>query len=55
MVRKCVENFEVYKVPNEEKVGIASLFLVDRADAWYHNGLKVGVLILGMILRVNCV
>lgn len=35
-VRKCVKYFEVYKV-SSEKVGTARLFLVDRADAWYHN------------------
>lgn len=36
-VRKCIKYFEVYKVLNEEKVGIASLCLIDRADSWYHN------------------
>lgn len=39
-VRKCIKCFELYKVPNAEKVGIASLFLVDRANAWYHNWIK---------------
>lgn len=34
---KFVKYFEVYKVSNEEKVGIVSLFLIDRADIWYHN------------------
>lgn len=34
---KFVKYFEVYKVPNEEKVRIVSLFLIDRADIGYHN------------------
>lgn len=36
-IKKCVKYFEIYKVPNEEKVGIASLLLVNRADARYYN------------------
>lgn len=31
-VRKCVKYFEVYKVPSEEKVGIASI--INTTDAW---------------------
>lgn len=32
-IRKCVKYFEVYKVPQYHKVDIASLFLMNKADA----------------------
>lgn len=54
-VRKCVKHFEVYKVPNEEKVGIASLFLIDRVMLGVTIRLWIEGHMLGKILRENCV
>ncbi|XP_057986530.1 uncharacterized protein LOC110636696 [Hevea brasiliensis] len=42
-LRRCEKYFEIYKVPIDQKVPIASLFLVDRADAWFHNWNRGGV------------
>ncbi|XP_057986676.1 uncharacterized protein LOC131171223 [Hevea brasiliensis] len=39
-LRKCIKYFEAYGVPKDQMLGIVSLFLVDRADAWYHNWVK---------------
>lgn len=39
-IKKCTKYFEVYKIPKEQMVGIASLFLIEKAYAWYHNWKK---------------
>lgn len=36
-LRKCTKYFDVYKVPKDQRIGIACLFLVDKADAWFHD------------------
>lgn len=39
-IRKCIKYFEVYSIHDEQKMSIASLFLVDRVDPWYHNWIQ---------------
>lgn len=34
--------FEIYRVPNEQRVQLASLFFTDKADSWFHNCNKDG-------------
>lgn len=35
-----LENVEVYEVKKDQKLNLASLFLVDKADSWFHNWIK---------------
>lgn len=39
-IRKCLKYFEIYNISREQMVSVASLFLVDRVDAWFHNWIK---------------
>ncbi|KAG8639568.1 hypothetical protein MANES_14G155101v8 [Manihot esculenta] len=41
-LRKCVKYFEIYKVPVEQREPLASLFLMDKADAWFYNSNRGG-------------
>lgn len=36
-IRKCVKYFKIYKVPMNQRIGIASPFLLYAADSWFHN------------------
>lgn len=34
---KRIEYFEIYRIVREQRIVVASLFLMDRANSWYHN------------------
>lgn len=36
-LRKLVKYFKIYRVPMGQRVQLASLFLRDKVDAWFHN------------------
>ncbi|EEF51214.1 conserved hypothetical protein [Ricinus communis] len=36
-IKKCEKYFQLYSIPNEQKIDIASLYLGDRADIWYQG------------------
>lgn len=39
-LRKCSKYFEVYEVPKDKRVSIASLYLMGKADSWYNNWVR---------------
>lgn len=40
-IKKCCRYFAFYRVPNEQKVNLASLYMVDRAESWVTSYLSV--------------
>lgn len=36
-LRKYVKQFEIYKIPNDQKINVACRLLMDKADAWFHD------------------
>lgn len=54
-LEKVLSILKSIKVPREQRVGIASLLLIERAYAWYHTGRKVRTLMFGRRLRKICV
>ncbi|KAG8645838.1 hypothetical protein MANES_10G098550v8 [Manihot esculenta] len=50
-LQKCIMYFEIYGIVREQRVAVASLLLMDRADSWYHNWIKEQGNTLRRILR----
>lgn len=40
-IKKCVKNFSLCKIPEEQKVDLASLHMTDKAEVWVSNYLAI--------------
>lgn len=40
-IKKCVKYFELCKIPQDQKVDLASLYMIDKAEKWVTSYLYV--------------